>query len=757
MLGWVLSGCAQLLAPLESLTAGHQSQDTVVWSDNLLACFRSCQEALTSNKSIALPKPDDQLWIVTDGSVKMSGLGATLYILRDKKLHLTSFFSAKFKKHQASWLPCEIEALSIAAAVKHFAPYIIQATSKSCVLTDRKPCVQAFEKLCRGQFSSSPRVTSFLSTVSRYQISLLHLAGSANLPSDSASRNAPACDDPRCQICSFVSEAEDLAVRPISVHDVLSGLASLPYTSRPAWLQTQLECPDLRRDHSHLKQGTRPSKKLTNIKDVKRYLNVVTISRDGLLVVRRDEPFASPRECIVIPRAVIEGFLSALHVKLNHSSRHQMKLVTQRYFFALDLDKALDRCSQSCHLCSSLKKVPSALVEQSTSDPPEGVGISFAADVIKRYRQLILVVRETSTSYTAACLLDDERRESIYAGLLWLCLELRPLAGPPAVIRVDPAPGFSSLSNDATLCQYGFAVEVGRVKNPNKNPVAEKCVAELGDELLRVCPEGGPISPLSLAVASANLNTRIRSRGLSSREMWFQRDQFNNSQIPLSDLQLIRQQHSSCLSNHPASESSKAPGNSPRAPATVQVGDLVYITSDASKTRARDRHLVVSIDGSWCNVRKFAGSQLRSTSYRIKLSECYRVPSQIEPTPNLSRRYSPDADENIDEEPAVSSVPQSPRYVVPPQIPEVLATRPTPPTDACQTSNFPPIPNENVPVSSMESSISEHQDSVTLPDSPCADELEVSATDPTIPPTSPGPRRSRRPTRRPAYLKDYVT
>jgi len=159
----------------------------------------------------------------------------------------------------------------------------------------------------------------------------------------------------------------------------------------------------------------------------------------------------------------------------------------------------------------------------------------------------------------------------------------------------------------------------------------------------------------------------------------------------LTDLQLIRQQHSSRLSNHPASESSKAPGCSPRAPATVQVGDLVYITSDASKTRAHDRYLVVSIDGSWCNVRKFAGSQLRSTSYRIKLSECYRIPCQIEPTPNLSRRYSPDADENIDEEPAVPSVPQSPRYVVPPQISELLAALPSPPTDACQTSNSPPL------------------------------------------------------------------
>ena len=62
-------------------------------------------------------------------------------------------------------------------------------------------------------------------------------------------------------------------------------------------------------------------------------------------------------------------------------------------------------------------------------------------------------------------------------------------------------------------------MEVGRVKNSNKNPVAEKCVAELGDELLRICPESNTITPLSLAVATANLNSRVRKRGLSAREM----------------------------------------------------------------------------------------------------------------------------------------------------------------------------------------------------------------------------------------------
>ena len=49
-------------------------------------------------------------------------------------------------------------------------PYLIKSTKKACILTDSKPCVQAYEKLCRGEFSASPRVSTFLSVVIRYQL-----------------------------------------------------------------------------------------------------------------------------------------------------------------------------------------------------------------------------------------------------------------------------------------------------------------------------------------------------------------------------------------------------------------------------------------------------------------------------------------------------------------------------------------------------------------------------------------------------------
>ena len=90
------------------------------------------------------------LWIVTDGSVKNRGIAATLYVLRNESLLLAGFFSVKLRKHQVSWLPCELEALAIGAAIRHFAPYIIQSPHTAEVLTDSRPCVQAYEKLKRG-------------------------------------------------------------------------------------------------------------------------------------------------------------------------------------------------------------------------------------------------------------------------------------------------------------------------------------------------------------------------------------------------------------------------------------------------------------------------------------------------------------------------------------------------------------------------------------------------------------------------------
>ena len=175
-----------------------------------------------------------------------------------------------------------------------------------------------------------------LSIVSRYQADIRHSAGAANIPSDFASRNAPECSEPKCQICSFINTTEDSVVRSTSVRD-LRHLPRPPFITRLAWIQIQAECPELRRTYAHLKQGTRPSKKTTNIRDVKRYLNVVTITRDGLLVVRHTDPLSSSTELIVVPGSVLDGFMASFHITLDHPTSHQLKLAMIRYFYVLDM------------------------------------------------------------------------------------------------------------------------------------------------------------------------------------------------------------------------------------------------------------------------------------------------------------------------------------------------------------------------------------------------------------------------------------
>ncbi|CAG2212891.1 unnamed protein product [Mytilus edulis] len=83
--------------------AGRESKETIKWSAELTDIFSQAQKALSTKRSIFLPQPNDQLWIVTDGSVKI-GLGG-IYITRDDCFRI---FSATLRKRHLTWLQYEI-------------------------------------------------------------------------------------------------------------------------------------------------------------------------------------------------------------------------------------------------------------------------------------------------------------------------------------------------------------------------------------------------------------------------------------------------------------------------------------------------------------------------------------------------------------------------------------------------------------------------------------------------------------------------
>ena len=235
-----------------------------------------------------------------------------------------------------------------------------------------------------------------------------------------------------------------------------------------------------------------------------------------------------------------------------------------------------------CHTCASLQSFPPSLISQSSYDPPEVVGVSFAADVIKRHCQSILVLRECSTSFTASCLIQDERHDTLRDALTGLIIRLRPLDGPRAIVCVDPAPGFASMSNNDSLKHLNVITKVGRVKNKNKNPVAGKAVRELEEELIRQEPGGRPVSEVGLAIATARL---LRFSGLSSRELWTQQNQFTHDQLPVSDSQFILAKHELRSSNHAFSEKSKNPRG-------IHHHSKLEILSTSSQTRTS--HVLVT-------------------------------------------------------------------------------------------------------------------------------------------------------------------
>ncbi len=154
------------------------------------------------------------------------------------------------------------------------------------------------------------------------------------------------------------------------------------------------------------------------------------------------------------------------------------------------------------------------------------------------------------------------------------------------IIRVDPAPGLQVLIKDPILAKHGVWLEKGQCKKPNKNPVSEKAIQELGLEILHLSLDRGPISRVTLALATANLNSGIRN-GLSAWKLWTQRDHLTGMQLPVEDRQFILQQNLNRHYSHASSAKAKANRSTRTLPTmTLQVGDLVFLKGEWDKLRS---------------------------------------------------------------------------------------------------------------------------------------------------------------------------
>ena len=694
---------ATLLGPLEDAVAGRKSAERLTWSDALSSSFSIAKAALADIQTIYVPKPKDLIETYSDFSEDTKSTGGSMFIKRSengvvKKL-LGGFYSCRVNKNQAKWLPCEWEALGIRKVLEHFTPYIRESKNVTTHHTDNLPCVRAWRRMKQGHFSTSARVSTFLSQLSCLNVEIVHIPGKDLKLSDFFSRNPNECVSPKCKICTFASELvvigeNVIPLRAITMDDIDQGRFKIPWTQRPAWLKVQLA------DSTHHKltqliltsQVPEPRKTNGDNTYLKRLHNLykqgnLKLHSDGLITVTYVDKTLGSMQAYSIPTRMFPGLASALHIRLGHPSRQQLLRILSRHFYTPAMSRIIDEITSNCTTCVSLQQLPKEVFAESTKLTPI-LGGNFSGDVIKAHSQLVLLVREKLSQFTFTKLIEDETANTLRSSLVQMVLEFIPDGG--TTIQVDPAPGFATLSAESreegsVLYRLGIRVEVGRIHNVNKNPIAENAIKEFEKERLRLSPNGGPITDLECAEITARMNSRIRDRGLSSKEILLQRNQISHAAQPVSDQQLAEEQFIKREEHHPFHQE--------KTMAKFNVGDHVFIKRDISKLRGREQYKIVKFDEkdpSIVILQKTQG-QFRAKEYQLKLYEIIPAPaSKVEslpnidsspPTPNLVNAEVKSRDEStsLTKVPAtaVTSIPPVRENIQPEPEPGRRSTRPS--------------------------------------------------------------------------------
>ena len=637
---------AVLLAPLEKAAAGLESAARIDWTPELSKSFETAKHALNDIDTIFVPKPTDKLEVFVDYSQDKKAVGGRMIIKRDhvdgsKKTLLGGYFSCKLNVFQKNWLPCEGEALGVKLICKHFSPYIRENQNTTTVYTDNLPTVHAWRRMKTGAFSTSARLASFLTGLSALTVELLHKPGKEMATSDYNSRHPNSCSYNRCKICQFsykmetVGDAVVFSVRSINANDVESGLVKMPHFQRAAWNKIQNQDDAHRMFLSIVKDSKLPEKKKTrgHFTTIKRLHNLyrtgqVKIDFDGFVTVKHTDMAGNLYNAISVPTNFYPGLVNALHVKLNHPSKTQLQRLMSRHFYCAGQARIIEEITSACTICASLKELPKELFSESTTEN-DVFGANFSADVIKKDGQLIFLCREKLSQYTFTRIIPDETADSLRDSIVASVLDLLPETG--ATIQVDCAPGLQTLAAEARLDgsilkKLGIIIDLGRVHNVNKNPVAENAIKEFHKERLRLNPAGGRINEIERSMITKNMNSRIRERGLTSKEMAFNRDQITN-EIKLSDDKaLAKQQFKTRTNRHPS--------NVTKAKTSFKVGDNVFLKSDKSKLRGREAYKITSLFQKncedWATIQK-CETKFMSKEYQVKFSEIFLIPR----TPNL--------------------------------------------------------------------------------------------------------------------------
>ena len=664
-----LEGLAQALAPFGKLVGCDKNkQDKVTWTPILQESFYKAQEILRNPASITIPKPSDQLMIIVDSATKPekidsitgktvaeSASSATLIVKRkgEKTSRIGGYFSFQLK---SGMLPCEAEGKGLERAVQHWDHYIRENENPTLCLVDNISVVQCARKLCNGEYSESPKLQTFLYLLNSKNINIQH--NSAKISNkfienvDWGSRNFVECKpDPdlpdiheNCPYCQLAWKNEDVSFAPvrfadvekhnneievsdITVEELLRKPSLTPYKSRATWINLQKSCQDMRKAVAHLKAGTVPSPKEKNLRMARYYIQHCRLASDGLLIHEKHVPLeVKPRLLIVVPQSYLKALLLQLHVYCDtHTTEMQTESLFNRMFWAIHTKQSIKDVISSCQTCLSTKLFPRSMLEFNTETKPDCISSHFAADVLVKNGKF-LILREVLTSHTSTIQIKDEKADTLRSALMALLAHYKTLRR--AQIRTDNQTGLKALVNDKILNKINVEIIPGDVKNINKNPVAERAIREIEDEILKIQTEDKQITQAVLAQATMAVNNKIRYTGYTANELYTNTNNFTGQKLNVQDRELSNLQFSNRQKSHESSAKSKSTvRGSKLINPIVDKGDLIMIKSDKSKHEARKVYLVVEVDSEnkVVIVQKFVNNQVRNKKYKVKIEQIILV------------------------------------------------------------------------------------------------------------------------------------
>ena len=225
--------------------------------------------------------------------------------------------------------------------------------------------------------------------------------------------------------------------------------------------------------------------------------------------------------------SILDGQLTALHIKLDYPSNHQLQMVIPRHLFALDIINAMTRVSESCHTCASLQKFLSPLSSQSSENHPW-----------TRHLQPISSGATASSSYF--CVLSRSRGVAPAAtplsDLMWFY--------SPSMVHTQSYGSTWHQDLFHSRKQMPYSTSASSFRRPHQKHQQKSCCRKscTGTRRRTVRPGTGLVSELSFVVATARLTTS-RPRSFLAKALGRKGNQFNNKQIPVNDLQHIVAKH----------------------------------------------------------------------------------------------------------------------------------------------------------------------------------------------------------------------